>query len=197
MRSLAEVLDVVPMALYKHVANKDELLGGMIDVVLGEAGPVAGGPDWKRVVRERILAARAALLRHPWASRVMETRGSPTSVTLDYTESMIGAFRAGGFSADLTHHVMHALGSRVYGFSRDLFDESASVEPEVAAAMMAQFAAAYPNIVAVASAARHDSESVVGAGCDDQFEFEFALDLMLDGFERLRDQGWTSAGRPG
>ena len=101
MRNLAQDLGVVPMALYKHVANKDELLDGMIDVVVGEIDPPAPDADWKRAVRQRILSARRVLLRHPWASLAIESRNTATPAVLAYLDSMIGAFRAGGFSVDL------------------------------------------------------------------------------------------------
>src|SRR5438477_9182656 len=129
MRKLAEELGVVPLALYKHVANKEELLDGMIDVVVGEIDPPVRGTDWKTAVRQRILSARRALLRHPWASRVIESRTSATPVVLDYMESMIEMFRAGGLSINLTHHVMHTIGSRLLGFTQELFDDSQSVDP--------------------------------------------------------------------
>ena len=192
MRKLAQELGVVPMALYKHVANKEELLDGMVDVVVGEIHPPVRGTDWKSAVRQRILSARQALLRHPWASQVIESRTTPTPAVLEYMDSMIGMFRVGGFSVDLTHHVMHAMGSRILGFTQELFDDSQSVDPEVQAVMFREMAGKYPYVTEIAMAAAHDEESVVGQGCDDQFEFEFALDLLLDGFERLRQQGWTS-----
>jgi len=75
MRKLAQELGVVPMALYKHVSNKDELLDGMVDVVVGEIDPPPSGTDWKTTIRQRVLSARSALLRHPWASQVIESRG--------------------------------------------------------------------------------------------------------------------------
>ncbi len=192
MRKLAEELGVVPMALYKHVAKKEELLDGMIDLVVGEIDPPVRGPDWKSAVRQRILSARRALLRHPWASRVLESRTNPTPMLLEYMDSMIGIFRAGGFSVDLTHHVMHAIGSRLLGFTQELFDDSRSVDPEMQAIMLREMARKYPYVAEIAGAASHEGESVVGQGCDDQYEFEFALDLLLDGFERLRQQEWTS-----
>src|ERR671911_1403234 len=102
----------------------------MVDVVAGETDPPAGGTDWKTAMRRRVLSARGALLRHPWASRVMESRASPTPAVLAYMDSMVGMFRAGGFSIDLTHHAMHAMGSRLLGFSQELFDETADVAPE-------------------------------------------------------------------
>ena len=188
MRNLAQELGVVPMALYKHVANKDELLDGMVDVVVGEIDPPAGGSDWKTAMRRRVLSARGALLRHPWASRVMESRTSPTPAVLAYMDSMIGMFRAGGFSIDLTHHAMHAMGSRLLGFSQELFDETADVGPGMDAETLRELAGTFPHITELVVAITHDQASVVGLGCDDQFEFEFALDLMLDGLERLRDR---------
>ncbi len=188
MRKLAQELGVVPMALYKHVANKDELLDGMVDLVVGEIDPPAGGTDWKTAMRRRVLSARGALLRHPWASRVMESRSSPTPAVLAYMDSMIGMFRAGGFTIDLTHHAMHAMGSRLLGFSQELFDETADVGPGMDAETLRELAGRFPHVTELVVAITHDQASVVGQGCDDQFEFEFALDLMLDGLERLRDR---------
>jgi AcrR family transcriptional regulator len=187
MRRLARELGVVPMALYKHVASKDEMLDGMVDVVVGEIDPPAGGTDWKPAVRQRVLSARRALLRHPWASRVLESRTGPTPMVLAYMDSMLGLFRAGGFSVDLTHHAIHAMGSRLFGFTQELFDDSGDGSaPPDADALRAL--ATFPHIMELVGAITHDQGSVVGPGCDDQFEFEFALDLLLDGLERLRDR---------
>jgi AcrR family transcriptional regulator len=194
MRKLAGELDVVPMALYKHVANKDELLDGVVDVVVGEIDPPETGTDWKAAVRQRILSARSALQRHSWAAQVIETRSTPTPAVLAYLNSMIGLFRAGGLSIDLTHHVMHAMGSRILGFSQELFTAAPAVEPQAQAAMAAQLAGTFPYVAELAMAAAHTADSVVGGGCDDQFEFEFALDLLLDGIERRHRSGWRSAG---
>ena len=196
MRKLAQELGVVPMALYKHVANKEELLDGMVDVVVGEIDPPVHGTDWKSAVRQRILSARRALLRHPWASRVLESRTNPTPLVLEYMDSMIGMFRAGGFTMDLTHHVMHTVGSRIFGFTQELFDDLPSGDPETQAAMPPEMAQRYPYITELLRAVYHDEASVVGPGCDDQFEFEFALDLLLDGIERLRQQESTSTRGP-
>ena len=186
MRNLAKELGVVPMALYKHVANKDELLDGMIDVVVGEIDPPLTGTDWKTAIRERILSARRALLRHPWASQVIESRPEPTPTVIEYMDSMLGLFRTGGFSVDLTHHAAHAMGSRLLGFSQELFDDTAAAPPD--SEMVQAMAKAYPYIGELVKSITHDDASVVGGGCDDQFEFEFALDLMLDGLERLRQE---------
>jgi AcrR family transcriptional regulator len=192
MRNIAQTLGVVPMALYKHVANKEELLAGMVDIVVGEIDPPADAADWRASVRGRILSARRALLRHPWASQLLESAGSPAMAVLDYMDSLIGVFRTGGLSADLTHHAMHALGSRIWGFTQLLFPDppAGAPSPEIA---LAALGARFPNIAEIAMTAAHDDASMVGRGCDDQFEFEFALDLMLEGFERLHRAGWSSA----
>jgi AcrR family transcriptional regulator len=191
MRKLAQELDVVPMALYKHVANKDELIDGMVDVVIGEIDAPEQGVPWRTAIRGRVLSARRVLLAHPWARRALETRTAQSPAALDYIDSTIAVFREAGFSDDLTHHVMHAFGSRMWGFTQELFDRASTTEPPPPEVLQAM-AQRYPNVLAIATTARHRSESVVGYGCDDQFEFEFALDLMLDGFARLHEQGWTS-----
>jgi AcrR family transcriptional regulator len=193
MRALAQELGVVPMALYKHVANKDELIDGMVDVVVGEIDPPVHDADWQSAVRQRIISARQALLRHPWAFRVIASRTSPTPAVLDYTDSIIGMFLAGGFSVELTHHVMHALGRRMWGFTWELFDDSASLDADQDAATRRELAGRYPHIAEIAMTVTHDRASASRTPCDEQFEFEFALDLLLDGFERLRQQRWTPA----
>lgn len=189
MRRIAQALGVVPMALYKHVANKNELLDGMIDVLVGEIEPPVGDADWKAAVRRRVLSARRMLLRHPWAPEVIESRmkarAVPTPAVMEYLDSMIGIFRAGGFSIDLVHHAMHVMGSRLLGFSQELFEDTPDREPDPDALPPEEMAARYPHVTELAMAVAHDRDSVVGSGCDDQFEFEFALDLTLDGLERL------------
>jgi AcrR family transcriptional regulator len=189
MRKVAQELDVVPMALYRHVANKDQMLDGMVDLVVGEIDPPETGVEWKQAMRRRILSARRMLLRHPWAARVIESRTEPTPAVIGYFDEMIGLFLAGGFSIELTHHALHAMGSRLLGFTQELFDDTPEVDPEVEKAMYEAMADAFPNIARMIGIVMHDDDSRVGdRGCDDQFEFEFALDLMLDGLERLRDQ---------
>jgi AcrR family transcriptional regulator len=188
MRKLADVLGVVPMALYKHVADKEALLDGMVDVVIAEFDPPITTYDWKSALRQRILSARQTLLRHPWASRVIESRESPTPAVLAYMDSMMAILRGGGFSVDLTHHVMHALGSRLFGFTQEVFHDSQPVDPEMQAVVVRELSATYPHLAEVAEAAYHDEASIVGEGCDDQFEFEFGLDLLLDGFANIRQK---------
>lgn len=198
MRKIAHELGVVPMALYKHVANKDELLDGVVDAVIGEIDQPIDNAHWKTTMRERILSARKALLRHPWASQVIESRAEPTPTIIGYMDSMMGILLRGGFSVDLMHHAMHVMGSRILGFSQELFDDTASVPTDEALAMWKQMSESYPNIAALVGALSggeigHEEESIVGGGCDDQFEFEFALDLILDGLERLANEARNRA----
>ncbi|GAA0481853.1 hypothetical protein Ade02nite_57440 [Paractinoplanes deccanensis] len=197
MRRLAQQLGVVPMALYKHVADKEELLDGMVDVVIGEFDTPGPGLDWRDGVRARVLSARRAVLRHPWARQAIESRTRRTPTVLAYMNSVAGVLLDGGLSADLTHHVLHALGNRIWGFSPELFDEPRDENappptPEQQQAMAAELSQRYPHILAIAMAATEGDLSRVGPGCDEEFEFRFALDLLLDGAERLRRGGWTS-----
>jgi AcrR family transcriptional regulator len=193
MRSLGQQLGVEAMSLYNHVANKDDVLDGLVEVVMGEVvaaaeqiPPPADPSEWKAVMRARILAAREVLLRHRWAPGLMETRSKTPSTVMRYFDSVLGLMLQGGFSIDLAHHAMHALGSRAFGFSQELFVEGdGDPEPEVSAMLMQQLAAHYPNLAALMRVISHDADSTIG-GCDDQFEFEFGLDLILDGLERLR-----------
>lgn len=191
MRRLAQELNVVPMAPYKHVANKEALLDGMVDFVVAQIDPPDPTLEWKAAVRARILSARQVLLHHGWARRLMESRTTPTPMVLGYMDSMIAMLMAGGLSVDLTHHGMHALGSRIFGFTQELYTDSPPADPMPPEAAE-QLARAYPHIAAVVSSREHEASSVVGSGCDDQFEFEFALDLVLDSIERLHQQGWSS-----
>jgi AcrR family transcriptional regulator len=187
MRKLAQDLGVDPMSLYNHVANKDDLLGGMVDVVINEIDLTeANDADWKAALRSRILAARQTMLRHPWARLVLESRTDSSPTVMRYYEGVASTLRTGGISVDLTHHALHLLGSRVLGFTQELFDDSNAFDqgPEVVELMAHQMAGDYPNLSAMMLQISHDEATVVGSGCDDQFEFEFALDLLLDGIER-------------
>ncbi len=188
MRRLGQELGVEAMSLYNHVANKEDILDGIVDIIVSEIDVSSNGADWKTSMRRRVLSAREVLLRHPWASRVIESRTNITPTMLQYMDSLIGIYLDGGFSIDLAHHALHTMGSRNLGFTQELFDDSESEDsPEVAALLLQQMADVYPNISALLMEISHDEDSVVGQGCDDQVEFEFGLDLILDGLERLRD----------
>jgi AcrR family transcriptional regulator len=192
MRKLAQELGVEAMSLYNHVRNKEDILNGIVDVVVGEIEIPPQTSDWKTSLRQTVMSARAVLLRHPWAPRVIETRTNPSPATFQYFDSVIGILRTGGFSVDMAHHALHALGSRVLGFTQELFNDSDELAsgPE-AAAMFAQMADKYPHMIEMAMAVSH--EGGLG-GCDDDKEFAFALDLLLEGLERYRDAGATPAG---
>jgi AcrR family transcriptional regulator len=186
MRTLAQQLGVEAMSLYNHVANKGEILDGMVDTVMDEINDATSGisGDWKTAMRQRILAAREILLRHPWATGALVSRTGDSLPLMRYYESLIGLFRDGGFSYDLTHHALHALGSRALGFTQEPFDDSQPVPDP--SALARQLAPEYPNTAALLEGVSHDADTTLG-WCDDQFEFEFALDLLLDGLERQRD----------
>jgi AcrR family transcriptional regulator len=189
MRRLGQELGVEAMSLYNHVGGKEDLLDGMVDAIMGEIEPAPETDGWKGAARARILSARRTMLRHPWASAVITTRTQASPTIMRYMDGMAGILRRGGFSVDLLHHGFHALGSRVLGFSQELFDDSSAPDAgdPMAAAMLEQMAAEYPYITQIVQQVVHDEASVVGTGCDDQWEFEFSIDLLLDGLERLRD----------
>jgi AcrR family transcriptional regulator len=186
MRKLAVKLGVDPMSLYNHVRDKDDLLDGIVDVVIGEIEPSTDGTDWKTSLRATILAARGTLRQHPWAPAVIASRRDASPSSLRYYDAILGILRRGGFSVEVSHHALHVLGSRALGFSQDLFVDSGRDEPppEVAAIALRQLAAAHPNLGEMALAVSHEG----GLGpCDDDTEFMFALELILDGLDRLRD----------
>lgn len=184
MRSLADRLGVVPMALYKHVRNKDELVGLMVDAVIAGIDVPAPTGTWKADARALLQAARTTQHQHPWAWSAIESRGAPSPAALDHMEAMISRLRQ-GLSAPLTHQVMHALGSRLWGFSQEVFSSPPPQDPEVAAAAAATLAARWPFVLESAMSATHGTDGIVGPGCDDEAEFFFAVDLILDGAERL------------
>jgi AcrR family transcriptional regulator len=189
MRRLAQQLGVEAMSLYYHVANKDEVLDGMIDAVMTELNAAVAAAetdsDWKSDIRGHILTAREVLLRHRWAPGVLESRINMSPSVMQYFDSIGSRFMAAGFSMDLTHHAMHALGSRALGFTQELFDSGDDEEsdPEADAAMFEQMAEQFPFLAEMARQVSHDDDSTLG-WCDDQFEFEFGLDLILDGLDR-------------
>ena len=183
MRKLAQELGVEAMSLYTHVRNKEDLLDGMVDAVIGQIPISADGAGWKASLRQMALAARTVVLRHPWAARTIETRSAPGPAALRYVNAVLGIFREGGFSIAQAHHGLHILGSRALGFTQDLFDDSGDLDPETAAGLADALGATHPYVVEMALAVTHSG--ALGA-CDDDAEFEFALDLILDGLARLQ-----------
>jgi len=183
MRKLGQELGVDAMALYRHVRSKDDLLDGLVEVIVGQIERPPPGGDWKANLRQQAMAARRVMLRHPWARRVLEERGTGGPATLAYIESILATLHDGGFSIELAHHALHVLSSRIFGFTQDLFEEPGPADPPPDAAAMTRAMAGYPRITELALAASHDG--VLGR-CDDDAEFAFGLDLMLDGLERRR-----------
>jgi AcrR family transcriptional regulator len=184
MRRLGEELGVEAMSLYKHVANKDDLIDGMTDAVFAEIDLPSGATDWRTAMRERAISVRAALSRHPWATPLMQSRTSPGPATMRHHDTVIGSLRAAGFSVALTAHALSALDSYIYGFAlqqRSLPFETGEQTAELAEAILAQFPAeAYPHL------AELTVQHVLQPGYDYGDEFEFGLDLVLDGLERAR-----------
>ena len=200
MRSLARRLEVEPMSLYYHVANKSALLDGIAQAVVTEilaalaaahvAGAASGDGDWRAVLRRRILTARTVLLRHPWAPELLTRPGAFGPPVAVYFDGVLAILLAGGFSYDRAHHALHALGSRALGFSQELFAPSAAAPQEMSADDVAVMAARLPHLTGMLGAIAHDDADSLG-WCDDQAEFEFGVDALLDGLEaaRLRDVG--------
>ena len=184
MRKLGQELGVDAMALYRHVRGKDDLLDGVADLVVGEIERPVATDDWKAALRRQAMAARKVMLRHPWARRVLEERGTSGPASLAHIEAVLATLLGAGFSMEVAHHALHVLDSRIFGFNQALFEDSGPEDPppDVVAALTRALAG-YPAISELAKAASH--EGVLGR-CDDDVEFAFGLDLILDGLERLR-----------
>jgi AcrR family transcriptional regulator len=183
MRRLAQELGVEAMSLYTHVRNKKDLLDGMTDAVLGQIPTRAGDAAWNASLRRLVLAAREVMLRHPWAPRTVQLQNAPGPAALTYINAVLGILREGGFSIAQTHHALHLLGSRLLGFTQDVFDDSGDLAPEAAANLSRQLGASHPYVVEMALAVIHGGAL---GGCDSDAEFAFTLDFILDGLARLR-----------
>lgn len=185
MRTLAEMLEVAPMALYRHVTDKDDLINAMVDAVFTEIGVPSGGGDWKTAMRRRAVSVRDALSRHRWAVGLMESRRHPGPANLRHHDAMIGRLRAAGFSMAMTAHAYALLGSYVYGFAltrMNLPFETTDEVAEVAQSMLQPFHVnEYPNLV------EFITDHAMQPGFDHADEFEYGLDIVLDGLERVRD----------
>jgi AcrR family transcriptional regulator len=194
MRRLAEELGAEAMSLYYHVANKDDVLDGIADAVAREINQAAdrdevpsGAANWKTAMRRRILSARQVLLRHPWAPGLFEARTTTSPAIIRHFDALVGLMRDGGFSYDLAHHALHALGSRALGFSQELFDPGDGTGPgDATATAPADMASQFPHLAAMLTEIAHDDPASTLGWCDDQTEFEFGLDLILNGLDSLR-----------
>jgi hypothetical protein len=125
------------------------------------------------------------MLRHKWAPAVIGASESPGPASMRYIDALLGQMRSGGMSYDLAHHGLHLLGSRAFGFTQELFEPEGDTPDEDAMATLEAMASELPNVVGMMQEIAHDEPEMTIGWCDDQTEFEFALDLMLDGLERM------------
>ena len=187
MRRLAEVLEVAPMALYRHVANKDDLVDALVDVVFSEIGLPPSGADWKTAMRQRAISAREVLLRHRWAIGLMESRAHPGPANLRHHDAVLGRLRAAGFAVELAFHAYALLDSYIYGsvltqVNLPFTPRSPAEAADVAESMLEPFPVnEYPNLVEFVT------EHAMKPGFDYGNEFEYGLDLILDGLETVGD----------
>ena len=186
MRTLAQELGVVPMALYKHVANKQALLEGMVDLVWSEVAEPHARDGWKPAMRERAVSLRSAMLRHRWAVGLMEASGKPGPENLKQHNAMLGCLRESGFTFRTTVHMTSLLDAYVYGFalqqktlSFETPEESAQAAADTHAGETAEAAARYPYLLEVVA-------ELAERGYDYDAEFLVGLDVLLDGVESLR-----------
>jgi AcrR family transcriptional regulator len=187
MRSLADALEVKPMSVYHHVANKDEILDGIVDLVFSRMELPTPGGDWRREMVKRANSAREVLGRHPWAVGLLESRTAPGPATLRHHDATIGTLRHAGFTVALTAHALALLDSYVYGFAVQeaaLPFHGPDSATEVTGDIMRRFAAGeYPHLVEMAT------EHVLRPGYDFADEFAFGLDVVLDAMA-----AWLSPG---
>lgn len=184
MRRIGQELGVEAMALYRHVRNKDGIVDGIVDLVFGEIDLPRPGADWKTAMRERAISLRDALSRHRWAIGLMESRTNPGPATLGHHDAVIGCLRAAGFDMAMAAHAYSLLDSYIYGFAltkMNLPFESTADITELAESMLQPFAFdAFPNL------ATFITEHAMQPGYDYANEFEWGLDVVLDGVEGAR-----------
>jgi AcrR family transcriptional regulator len=182
MRKLGQALGVEAMSLYHHVANKEDLIDGMIDLVFAEIDLPSAEDDWKAAMRGRARSVRRVLSRHRWANGLMESRSTPGAANLRHHDAVLGCLRQAGFPIALVAHAYSALDSYIYGFAmqeRALPFETPEQTAELAQAILARFPVdEYPHL------AELTFEHVLKPGYDYAKEFEFGLDLLLDGIQR-------------
>jgi AcrR family transcriptional regulator len=185
MRRLGHELGVVPMALYKHVASKEELLDGMVDIVFAEIDDPSTGVDWKVAMRRRAISAREALKRHGWAIGRMESRMNPGPANLRHHNAVMRCLREAGFSFAMTVHAYSVQDSYIYGFAlqeKTLPFETPDEHGEIVQqkAETVDDTTQYPYLLEVAA-------NVTRSGYDYAAEFAWGLDLILDSLERMRN----------
>jgi AcrR family transcriptional regulator len=185
MRKLGEELRVEAMSLYNHVANKDDILDGIVDLVFGEIEVPSDAADWNSAMRRRAISARSALRRHPWATGLMQSRTKPGPATLRHHDSVLGSLRAAGFTVDMAAHAYSVVDSYIYGFALqqlnlplNTVENAAGVAQDILRRIPRD---EHPHL------AEMITEHALKPGYDYAEEFEFGLDLILDGLERLRE----------
>ncbi len=185
MRKLGQELGVEAMALYYHFANKDEIVDGIVDLVFGEVDLPVAGADWKVAMRQRAISLRDALLRHRWSIGLMEARVNPGPANLLHHDAVIGNLRAAGFDSAMVAHAYSLLDGYIYGFAltkMNLPFDASDMVADMAQTMLEPFPFdAYPNL------ATFVTEHIMLPGYDFGDEFEYGLDVILDGLERARE----------
>jgi AcrR family transcriptional regulator len=185
MRKLGQELQVEAMSLYNHVANKDDILDGIVDLVFSEITLPSNQVGWKMAMRQRAISTRNALLRHPWAISLMQSRTKAGPATLRHHDSVIGSLREAGFTIGMAAHAFSVMDGYIYGFAlqqRNLaFHTSEDVAKIAENILRENPAAKYPYFTEMIV------EHALKPGYDYADEFEFGLDLILDGLDRLRD----------
>jgi AcrR family transcriptional regulator len=184
MRRLAGALGAGAMSLYHYVANKDELLDAMIDIVFEEIELPPEETDWQSAMRQRSVSAREVLARHPWAIVLMESRRTPGPANLRHREAVVACLRTAGFSVIMATHANWLIDSYVYGYALqeaslpfDTADELADMADDVFMPQLDPQQFPYLNETAGA---------LFAAGYDPTQEFDFGLDLVLGALESLR-----------
>jgi AcrR family transcriptional regulator len=183
MRKLGQALGFEAMSLYNHVANKDEVVDGILDLVLAEGEPPAPSDDWEAAVRESAISVHAALRRHPWAPALLMAPGRMRPARLRYMDSLLGRLREGGFSAEMTYHAYHVLDGHTFGFS--LWEAAHTFSDEDASRMAASFDRLIP-VEEYPYLREHGEQHFSEGPHHDVSAFELGLDLILDGLRRMR-----------
>ena len=195
MRRVAGALGVEAMSLYHHVPGKEGLLDGLAEQVVAEVQQeVAGGQgdrleDWRAELRHRCLSARTVMLRHPWAPGLLSTRATIPSGLWQYYDEVLATMVRGGLNYHVAHRGMHALGSMVLGFVQEVFSPAAAggaADTDTAEQDFEAMAATVPHLTAMVASEVHAAGDDALGWCDTDREFEFTLDLLLDGLERAR-----------
>ncbi len=181
MRKLAAELGVEAMSLYHHVANKDEILDGIIDVVAAEI-ELRESDGWKETTRARALSARDALLRHSWASSLWVARLDLGPARMRYMDTALRTFRSGGLNEELTHHAYHVVENHIIGYTMQ--QASFAIDMDNLDTLAEEFIASLPT-EDFPDLALHVRQHMDVTGIDTETEFEFGLRLILDGVERI------------